>query len=225
MHTMPRTSDIPASLGNFTTRVAAADISVLPFFDPLPRIPTMAATTLQLELLLQESLVDLNAISAVVLSDAGATLQILRLIGEEYPDEHNRPTRIEDCIVSLDCDCWYQAICEQGVCQNGRIVAEWQRCRRIGEYARELASSFRGISRDEAYIVGLLHRLGELPQLLGWSKVDGSTGEHHALGFMLAEFWQLPGYLTGAIWEQQTPSAPVMWRELLRLAKQLADPS
>lgn len=224
MRIMPNTLNIFERSGNYITGSAAADCSVLPFVDPLPRIPTMAATTLQLDFLLQRPSVDLKAISAVVLSDAGATLQILRLIGEEYPHEHDRPIRIEDCIASLNSSCWYEAICRQCVCQNERIVAEWQRCRRIGQYARELASCVGDVSPDEAYVVGLLHRLGEFPHLLGWSKGGGSTREHHALGVMLADLWQLPSYLTCAIWEQQTPSAPPMWRELLRMARQLADP-
>lgn len=221
---MLNTPNIPDSLGRHNARHLAMDVPALPFLDPLPPIPAMAATTLQLEFLLQESPVDLKAISEVILSDAGATLQILRLVGEEFTNEQERPSRIEDCLVSLSSDCWYEAIRQQGVLQNGRLMAECQRCRRIGEYARELSSYFEGISPDRAYIVGLLHRLGEFPYLLGWSSVSGSTGEHRALGLMLAEFWQLPDDLICAIREQQASSAPVIWGELLHLATQLADP-
>ncbi|MGI4828085.1 MAG: HDOD domain-containing protein [Janthinobacterium lividum] len=219
-------SDRQERLGTYTIKdfAAAAAFPALSFVDPLPRIPAMAATTLQLEFLLQESLVDLKAISKVILSDAGATLQIFRLVGEEFTNDQDRPTRIEDCIASLNSECWYEAICQQGVSQNGRLVAEWQRCRRVGECARKLAFCLEGISPDEAYIVGLLHRIGEFPDLLGWSTLGGSSREHYALGVMLADFWQLPDYLSCAIQEQQTSSMPVMWRELLHMAKQLADP-
>lgn len=207
------------------TELVDTNASGLPFLDPLPRLPVMSATTLQLELLLQESPVDLNAISAVVLSDAGATLQILRAIGEEYPNTSDRPTRIEECIVSMDLTCWYEAVRQHAVSYNGALVTEWQRCRRIGECARELAFGLEeDISPDQAYIVGLLHRLGEFPYLLGWSHTGGSTAEHHALGVMLAEFWQLPSYLTCALREQQAPSTPAVWKDLLYKAKQLADP-
>lgn len=214
-----------------TPRFGGADSSVLPFVDPLPPVPATAVTMLQLELLLQESPVDLKQVSAVILSDAGATLQILRLVGEEFPDVHDRPSRIEDCIASINLDCWYNAIRSHGASPlNLRTVQEWQRCRRIGACARELARDFDGLLPDEAYIVGLLHRLGEFPHLLGWSDLDGSTGEHHALGLMLADFWQLPGYLACALQEQQgqdqqAPSTPLIWRELLDRARQLADPT
>lgn len=205
-------------------RGVAADFALLPFVDPLPPVPAMPATMLQLELLLQESLVDLRAVSAVVLSDAGATLQILRMVGEEFPNEKGRPTRIEDCIASLNSDDWYTAIQKQDASRNVQVATEWQRCRRIGACARELARDFDGVSPEEAYLVGLLHRLGAFPQVLGWSDVCGDTKEHYALGLMLADFWQLPRYLACAIREQQTPCVPMIWRELLHMATDLADP-
>lgn len=221
---MPNMTEVRDSVGTQGARLFATEYASLPFVDPLPPIPTMAATTLQLELLLQNSSVDLKAIADVILSDVGATLQILRLVGEEFDNEQDRPVRIHDCIASLNSECWYQGIRQQSACQNGRLAAEWQRCRRIGEYSRELASCWEDVSPDEAYIVGLLHRLGELPYLLGWSKTGASTSEHHAIGLMLAEFWHLPQYLTCALREQQAQSAPTVWRELLHLARQLAAP-
>ena len=45
--------------------------ALVAFADPLPNVPAMVGTKLQLELLLQESLVDLSAVSEVILSDAG----------------------------------------------------------------------------------------------------------------------------------------------------------
>ena len=221
---MPNTDQIVEIAGSHTASIFALNTLALPLLDPLPQIPAMAATTLQLELLLQEPLVDLKIVSEVILSDPGATLQILRLIGEEYTNEEDRPTRIEDCLVSLNSTCWYEGMRKQGVFQSGRLVAEWQRCRRVAESARELAQCAEGVSPDEAHIVGLLHRLGEFPRLLGWNNAGSSAGEHNALGVMLADLWQLPDYLVCAIQEEQTPSAPVRWRDLLHMARQLAEP-
>lgn len=212
---------IPESV--YVAKSFVAEHADLPVVDPFPPIPAMAATMLQLELLLQDAPVDLKAMADVILSDAGATLQILRLIGEEFPDEKDRPTRIEDCIASLDAQAWYKAIRQQGATPDRRLLAEWQGCRRVGEYARELARHCDGISPDEAYVVGLLHRLGEFPQLLGWSQVVSTATEHYALGAMLAVFWQLPGFLVQAIREQQTPAAPGRWTQPLNMARQLAN--
>jgi HD-like signal output (HDOD) protein len=208
----------PTAMGN-------AACSALDSVDPLPQIPTMAATALQLELLLQDTSVDLKAISEVILSDAGATLQILRLVGEEFPEEDDRPTRIEDCIASLNSEFWYEAICASGLSRSGPLMAEWQQCRRIAQLARELARCLEGFSPDEAYVVGLLHRLGRFPHLLGWDATGDNSREHRALGVMLADFWHLPNYLVSAMQEEQEPAAAAKWTELLNMAHQLAEPA
>lgn len=205
----------------------AAFLPLLPapfvsFADPLPSLPTMISTRLQLELLLKDSLIDLKAVSEVILADAGATLQVLRLIGEEYPSADGRPTRIEDCIVSLSTERCYQLICTSETSGSDAYVSEWQLCRRIAECARELAESLDGFSPEEAYLVGLLYRLGSFPHLLGW-KVDGSSAsEHEALGVMLAYHWHLPDYVLYAIKEHQAQVIAPRWRSMLQLAHQLA---
>lgn len=200
--------------------------------DALPQMPTMASTRLRMELLLQDSSVDLKAMSEVILSDAGATLQILRLIGEEYPDEKDRPTRIEDCIVSLNRDRWYGVVCASGLLHGGPLMTEWQHCRRVAEYARELAHLIDGISPEQAYLVGLLYQLGRFPDLLGWNRAEkisevpvvaDSSGEHWALSMMLADYWHLPKYLLSAIHEMQEPVPSSRWSDLLQVAHRLAD--
>ena len=112
--------------------------------DPLPSLPIMAATRLQLDLLLSNSVIDLKTVAEVVMADAGATLQILRLIGEEFPNADDRPRRIEDCIVSLSLTRCYQTICSSQIPHSGPHVAEWQRCRLMAECVRELASGLDG---------------------------------------------------------------------------------
>src|ERR1700743_183042 len=88
------------------------------FADPFPNIPVTAMTRLQLDLLLAGRSIDLSAVGEVILSDAGATLQMLRLIGEEHRDQTNRPTSIEECIISLDANRWYDAVCATGIAHN-----------------------------------------------------------------------------------------------------------
>jgi HD-like signal output (HDOD) protein len=190
--------------------------------DPLPQVPTLATTRLQLELLLQESYIDLSAVSEVILSDAGATLQILRLIGEEYPDAEGRPTRIEDCLVSLNRDRWYAVLCASCLPHNSAVQAQWQHFRRVAQCARELAQCVDGVSPEEAYLVGLLSEIGRFPHLLGWNETGDSAGEHKALGVMLAEHWHLPAYLALAIQEQQEPVLRSRWSEFLQMAQQAA---
>ena len=212
-----------------------AKSSLLEVADVLPNIPTMVSTRLRLELLLQESSVDLTEMSEVILSDVGATLQILRLVGEDYPNEEDRPTRIEDCIVSLGRERWYDVVCASGMLHGGPLLTEWQRCRRVAEHARELARCIDGFAPEQAYLVGLLYELGKFPTLLGWNQTGKCLAEPNgresaeeccALSIMLAQYWHLPKYLLAAIQEsqqQQSFDAPSPWTNILRKAHQMAD--
>ena len=191
-------------------------------FDPLPEVPAMNVTRLQLELLLQDSSVDLRSVSEVILADAGATLQLFRLIGKEYPDEGSRPTRIEDCLVSLSVERWSEALCSSSTSHAATIQAGWQHYRRVAQCARELARCVEGVSPEEAYVVGLLHELGKFPELLGWNGGGVTIGEHQALGVMLADYWHLPPFLLSAIQGEQQPSVKSYWGEILQMARRLA---
>jgi len=182
----------------------------------------MLSTRLQLELLLQDSLIDLSAVSQVILSDAGATLQVFRVVGGEFPNPEDRPTRMEDCIASLSLDRWYSAVCACSLPLNHAVLAEWERFRRIGQCARQLAQCVDGFSPEEAYLVGLLSEMGKLPRLLGWKLASDCSSEQRALALMLAEYWQLPAYLKRAIREQQECITSSPWAEMLQVAHCLA---
>lgn len=159
--------------------------------DPLPDLPVMLTTKLQLELLLQEPVRDLCAISAIILDDVGATLQILRLVGEEYGSEEERPSRIEDCIASLETERWFGAVCAcTEVCDSGTLGA-WQHARRIGCYVEELAAQMPGVLPGEGRLIGLLHEIGSLPELLGWQGASSGM-DSEALAALLTEHWHLP---------------------------------
>ena len=214
-----------------------AGVPLLEASDALPQMPILAATRLQLELLLLQRSVDLKEMAKIILADAGATLQVLRLIGEEYPGEEDRPTRIEDCIASLNRERWYEVVCASGTSHSASLLAEWQLCRRIAECARELARRMDGFRPEEAYLVGLLFRLGKFPRLLGWrpapdqlrvSGTDGHLGEDHAVSLMLAEYWHLPAYLLSALREQapaarQHTDSVLSWAGILESAQDLAE--
>jgi HD-like signal output (HDOD) protein len=199
-----------------------ADNSFFAVSDVLPDIPTMSMTRLQLDLLLQESPIDLAAVSEVVLSDVGATLQILRLVGEEFASEEERPTRMEDCIASLSLERCYQAVGACSIPQNDSMLDEWHRLRRVAQCARELADLTRGVSPTEAYLVGLLAEVGKLPEMLGWGNPTRTPSEQVKVGVMLAEHWNLPSYLSRAIRGQHEESFTCPWHGFLKMARQMA---
>jgi len=208
--------------GSFSADVAGypPDISGQP--QSYPCLPVLFSTRLRLELLLRETPVDLRAITDIVLADVGATLQILRIVGEEYVCLEDRPCRIEHCIVSLGVERCYELICSSNICYDGWYVDEWQFCRRIAENARELAKTLDVFSPEEAYLVGLLHRIGSFPHRLGWT-MDGFTSRgDQSVGVTLANDWHLPHFLASALREQDNVACRPKWNAILMLANEIA---
>jgi hypothetical protein len=99
------------------------------FSDDLPAIPVLPETLLLLDLEAQERSVDLKRVAELVLSDLGATLQILRLAGREHACAEFRPSRIEDCIVDLGVDVCLQALSAHTVPQARGPTRD---CRNLG---------------------------------------------------------------------------------------------
>ncbi len=237
MFSEPRPAQRPAQDHTMPYPLFLTGVPLFEAGDALPQMPILAATRLQLELLLLERSVDLKDMAEIILADAGATLQVLRLIGEEYPHEDDRPTRIEDCIVSLNRERWYEVVCAAGTSHSAPLLAEWKHCRRVAECARELARCMEAFQPEEAYLVGLLCRMGKFPRLLGWRPVgdlarvnvgDAHFGEDHAVSLMLAEYWNLPTYLLSALREQapsvqQQNDSTVGWASILQTAQELAE--
>jgi HD-like signal output (HDOD) protein len=191
--------------------------------DTLPDVPCLIRTRLQLELLLQESPLDLGAVSNVILSDPGATLQMLRLVGEEFPDSEDRPTRMEDCIASLNRDAWQDVVCASTIPQNSTLVEEWTRVREVARCARGLAQCVDGFLPEQAYLVGLLYDLGRFPALLGWSLGGETSAEQRSIALMLSDHWNLPEFVLVAIREQQDSGVTSRWGVLIHFARSVAE--
>ena len=84
--------------------------SQVEFVQDFPDIPVLTKTLLFLDLLVQEPCIDLREMSQLVLSDLGATLQILRLAGREFGNADDRPVRMEDCISDLGLEACLKAV-------------------------------------------------------------------------------------------------------------------
>jgi hypothetical protein len=187
--------------------------------DLLNKVPVMSATVLGLEMLLQEPFVDLRRVSELILSDVGATIQILRLIGEEYDDPIDRPSRMGECIASLDVDTWFGAISARTFAddwEHSAATAAWKHCRLIAQYAQLVSESIEEISPDDAYLVGLLHGVGTIPAALGWrfSDCDGR-------GALLEMEESLPLFVLAALrGTSDSPASPI-WSFVLTSAHKL----
>ena len=190
--------------------------------DFLEDVPVMSATVLGLEMLLQEPCIDLRIASELILSDVGATIQILRLIGREYDLAAERPSRMGDCISNLDVDAWFSAIsartfpCDR---QHAATTAVWRHCRLVAQYAQLVAESLDTVSPEDAYLVGLLHGIGEIPAALGWPNCGRGVTDPGAL---VAMEGTLPLFVLAAIRSMSDSSSLSGWRFILTAAHELA---
>jgi HD-like signal output (HDOD) protein len=154
----------------------------------------------------------------------GATLQILRLAGREHGVSEDRPWRIEDCISHLGLDACREAISTQTVVRGDHrqyAISEcWAHAREVAQYSRALANEIADVNPDEAYLAGLLHAIGFLPELLGWREsgvVDGALA-----GLRLAKRWSLPSCVVEFFSEVQLTGYSTRWPGIVRKAHQNA---
>jgi hypothetical protein len=160
----------------------------------LPDVPALPNTLLLLDLVTQERCVDLHEMSQIVLSDVGATLQILRLAGREYGNEAGRLTRVEDCIADLGVQPCLSAVgAKIAYGSHGRnaVRALWSHSREIAQRTSMLAEEMPGVDPAMAYLAGLLHAIGSLPQALGWTWTDPDM-EAASIARDMAMRWSLP---------------------------------
>jgi hypothetical protein len=185
----------------------------------LPDIPVMPETLLMLDLMVQETCVDLRQMSLLILADVGATLQILRMAGREYGTTEDRPTRIADCISDLGLRACLKAVSTQTIsrhrCHN-EIAAFWNHSRVVADLSRSVAQEMLETDPEEAYLVGLLHGMGSLPALLGWR--ESSIADPALAGVRLAKRWWLPRCVTELFTEMQLPGRATGWSGIVQKA-------
>lgn len=198
------------------------------FAQDLPDVPVLPETLLRLDLEVQEPCVDLREMSQVVLSDLGATVQILRLSGLELNDAETRSNRIEDCICDLGVAACLEAIAAGTIARDYRydgVVETWAHSREIAHYSKLVAEDMPDVNPDEAYLVGLLHTIGLLPQALGWYGSHGRPVDAALAGLQMARQWSLPQVAVEYFREVNLDQHSSPWPEIVHKAHRFASKS
>ena len=177
----------------------------------------MLATVLGLELLLQEPSIDLRMASELVLSDVGATLQVLQLVGDEYSASGERLYRMDECLASLDVDAWFGKVSARTFVNDPdhmKTVVMWKHCRLIAQYSQLVAESLKVVSPEQAYLVGLLHEIEAISDSLGWNRAFGVIEPSVMEGIV-------PPFVHAAL-SSIAEGVPSIWNFILSAAHDLA---
>ena len=191
-------------------------------------IPVLPVTRLLIDLEVQEPSVDLSMLTHVILSDLGATLQIFKLAGQVYGNVDACPVRIEDCISDLGLRECMAALSVPTAMHNdlrNGIADMWSHSREIALHAQLIAEDTPDVPPEEAYLVGLCHAIGRLPQLLNWdsqaARWDSQaarTMDDAGMGVELARRWLLPHFVVESLLGAQMDGSPSPWPKILQAA-------
>lgn len=186
----------------------------------LPGVPVLTETLLKMEFELHESSTNLRGFSAAVLEDVGATIQILRLAGQEYGAAIDRPLRVEDCISDLGPRACLNAAAAGSLLDGNRQHAHlemWAHSREVAQRFRLLAEQAPSrISPDQAYLAGLLHAMGALPAVLAWGR-GGLSAHPPEAALSMAEQWHFPHFLQEFFAEILMPGYSREWANFTSL--------
>lgn len=194
----------------------------------IPAVPILAETLLKMELEVRENSTDLRAFSDAVLGDLGATIQILRMAGQEYGAAVDRPVRVEDCISDLGPRACVYAVANgalvRGIPQQTKSEI-WAHSREVAQYFRLFAANGpSGVQPDQAYLAGLLHAMGNLPALLDWNNHRVPADPAKA-AVAMAERWNFPRFLRDFFGEVLMPGHCPQWSSFITVAHHAAKES
>lgn len=195
--------------------------------EDLPEVPVLPETLLCLELYTYQQFSNLDALAELILSDLGATIQVIRLANRECSFVDGLSVRIEDCISALGLQRCLDALSGQIFIRSGQwqmIRRTWNHARAIGQRCMQIAEEHcREIRPRDAYLVGLLHELDALPVLLNWQFRGNFSRNSGCAGIELATEWSLPACVLEYLMELRDQGSASRWTELLTQAHQIPE--
>jgi hypothetical protein len=199
-------------------------ISHKDLFRELPDVPVLSGTLLSMELAIGQRSADLAQVSQLVLSDLGATLQILRHAGRENSiDSHLQ--RVEDCIVELGLEGCLDVIANCPIASGPRfnsVYSAWERARETAFIARFVAEKLAlNVAAEDAYLVGLAHGIGSLPKILEWDCMSQIGDDSDLAGLRIAEAWHLPNCISEYFLVRMASKSRTEWTKIVDCALDL----
>ncbi len=169
--------------------------------------PVLPNALLQLELCLSEPSVDLSEVTAIVRGDVGMTAQLLRLAAREIEESPAKVVSISDIVVDVGVEklralmAHTEALPEhRGSLPALRLCERfWRHSKLTALIAEELARRSCAVRAEDAYLAGLLCRLGDLRSLLDWARRSSEAATSSLVGYQMARAWRFPQVLVDVI--------------------------
>jgi hypothetical protein len=179
-----------------------------------------------MELVIRQRAVNLAQVSQLVLSDLGATLQILREAGRENSMDGNLQ-RVEDCIVEIGLEECLVVLAKCPIARGSRfksVCSAWERAREIAFIARFVAEKLAlDVTQEDAYLVGLTHGIGNLPKILQWDCNSQFGADNNLAGLRLAEAWHLPHCIAEYFLGRMAGKSQTQWTMIVDSALELLE--
>jgi len=164
-------------------------------------VPALVGTLVELELmLLNARAIDLEAVSAIVRSDVGLTLQVLRFSRSDNRGDA-QPWRISDCVIQLGDKLLGVARpmsrpSNYAARRYEDMLAFWKHSKLVATVAEFIAKTLPELDVDpeQAYIAGLLHIIDALPCVLKHDHPCDSAMNLCTTSDWVAQF-RLPGFV------------------------------
>lgn len=197
----------------------------------LEALPVLAGTRLCLELALGGGALPSRTLTDVVCRDPVAVLRLYLLAAEAGNGLAGAPEGLEDCLACVGRDDFLRALCqpipgsrrEQTVC-----LAFAQHAFTIACCTRTVAGAL-GLNGEHAFLIGLLHEIGFLPQQLaqvqeGEQSPVAQAGPAWAAvpAAALARRYRLPPFLCCALEDVHGGNDASLWTAAVRAAHDLA---
>lgn len=196
------------------------------FICNFPDVPVLSETLLQMELAVGERPVELPRVAQVILSDPGATIQVMRLAGREFAGS-GPADRIEDCISGLDLQACLGAMSKRTIARSNRhseIVDTWDHARVIAHTSALLVDQMELIvTPEDATLVGLCHEVGRLPELLGWGCPDQLSSDIDLVGLSIGEALSLPRCVREYFADRRNGKTNSVWTAIVDRAHEIEE--
>ncbi len=179
----------------------------LPGEAEFPSPPALTHSLFHLELRLSDSLCDLQAITRIIRNDVGLTAQLLRLAARTIEASPSKISAVSEIVVDAGVQnvaalvAHTRSLPDRLTRHAGGNTAErfWMHARLTALIAEELAGQSSKVVQEEAYLAGLLFRLGDLPSVLGWEATGSTAANSREIGVRMAKAWGFPRPLTDVI--------------------------